>query len=216
MMGHDWMFETPSLLFNEVDESEVVHILNDLELLCKSDKDMSLFSFVRGKHLLTSFPCLTPDRYTRMSAVSYRNWNDGELERTVVLHHPAIGPLATFSSDAWLKTPQYDRKEDMYVGLSAFVYTLRPVQSTAVITPLTDRHDDGTSYFFSGAVLENIRKEECFYHLGWIADMAIDMENGESLNIKVWIHKKNSELPPEPGILYEGELWLQSRLEDKS
>ncbi|GGH73044.1 MAG: hypothetical protein EP346_06135 [Bacteroidetes bacterium] len=215
MMGFDWMLETPSLLFNELDESESVEFRDGFERLQKIDGALCLHSFLKQNHFITSYPSICPSHPLKCDLREVTTWNDKKIEHTIHLDIPNFGELSAFCPDYWWRSNEY-KKHVVELGLAGMVYQVKPEQKTCRVARLREKNDDGTSYIFTGATLDNIEPAESFYHKGWLATMELHPEDTSPLIVRVWIHKKNIPTPPETGILYSGEIWLHASLLDKS
>lgn len=215
VMGFDWMFETPSLLFNELDESELIETRDGIEFLQRTWGDFALKSFITKKRLISSTFTLTPlQPGHNLPLLEVRSWQS-EVEGAITLEHPLCNPLRTYFNDFWKDSESLESGKDLSVGLSGFIYRLETDQSEPKLESLNSKEDDQTSYQFRGALLTDIEQKERFYHLGWTALLTLDHPI-HPLNIRIWVHKKNCPIPPEEGVLYKGELWLQSSLLSKS
>lgn len=213
MMGFDWMFETPSLLFNEVDESKTVDTIDNLEYLEKVQGPLKLCTFLDNNHHLLSFPHLTSDHCVNAVLNRVLYWNKHKVESTTTIDVENYGELNTFCVNTW-NLPSGNGDDKVKACLSALVYELKTTQSTAEFASIESKDDNRTSYSFSGATLTDIESCELFYHKGWLATIHLEFEDKRELKFKIWIHKKNTDTPPEEGVLYKGALWLQSSFEE--
>lgn len=208
LLGFDWMLETPSLIVHEIDESDFVECLQGFDHLLSKSGTLELHSVLLNNQLLTTFPKHTQAYPSDGNFKEFSPWNSEKIEQRALISWENGFELMTYCSDAFWNYSLYSSFPK--VGLSAFIYTIRPEQSSATLTPLSNKKDGLTSYSFSGTTLSEIESVESFYHKGWIANMEILLPNYVLLNIRIWIHRKNAATPPEEGILYSGELWLHS------
>lgn len=213
LMGYDWMVETPSLIFTEMDESESIGKKDDVECLIKRDNGNELHSFLLENKVLTAFPVLKPSSYQGLRCHSYSDWDEFCVERSIDLEVPVIGKVTTFAADTWRNCKNHNKDAQSKYGISAYVYRLYRSAGKFEFEQDLESDDNGTSYQFDGATLKNITPAESFYHLGWFADICFE-KDGEELSFRVWIHKKNIDSPPVEGDNFSGSLWLQSSLED--
>lgn len=212
MMGFDWMLETPSLLFNELDESESIDITHGIERLENRSGEMTLHSFLRENHFLTCYPSVRPNLGYGCHIHEIANWNNSDVEHDITLSVEGFGDLRAFASDFHWNVNAYRQNPNHILGFSGMTIELKPEQKEASVFL-----EDGSSetkdnlIAFTGGVLTNIEPAVCFYHKGWMANLTLESKEGE-LTLRLWIHKKNTELPPEEGILYTGKIWIQCAL----
>ncbi len=209
LFGHDWMSETPSIIFTEIDESELKEERGDTEWLINRNGKNALHSFIRKNRLITAYPSVEPIHFEEFNLLQVDEWSPSSIEHTVHLEHNGM-PLRTFCKNVW-EMAEGCELGPIKLGLSGLVYRLTPSTSKkGSIKNVDGRNDDLTSYEFEGGILRNVEKAESFYHLGWFADL--DILGSEFPPIRIWIHKKNAHSAPVEGDVYEGEFWLQSCL----
>lgn len=206
------MIETPSLIFTEMDESESMEIRQDVEWLLGTSDDMGLHSFLLKNRILSSFPALKPNKFTLLECTKVIDWDDYGIEKLVELNIPKIGKVKTFCTDSWKNASDYKKGEQIEIGISALAYNLRPEEASSHWESNESKEDGGTSYSITGCILSNIRPAECFFHLGWFADIKLKDFGEETPSMRIWIHKKNIKGEPQEGITYSGDIWIQSSL----
>ncbi|KAB2814250.1 hypothetical protein [Phaeocystidibacter luteus] len=210
LMGYDWMIETPSLIFNEMDDSETVSVMNDIEWLLKEDAGNQLHSFLYKNKVLSAYPVLKAAYFVVSRPLQRIFWNNNQIERSLLIDFPGLGEIRAFCNDCWENGDALTLDQEHKVGLSALMYRMyRDNASGFSLNSIDSKDDDYTSYEFSGAVLTNIAPAESFYHKGWFADLNFEGISDADQKIRIWIHKKNIDSPPQEGVKYSGELWLQ-------
>ncbi|NVK27196.1 MAG: hypothetical protein HWE14_04075 [Flavobacteriia bacterium] len=210
LMGYDWMIETPSLIFNEMDESETVSILNDIEWLLKEDAGNQLHSFLYKNKVLSAYPVLQAAYFTLTRPLQRVFWNGNQIERSLLIDFPGLGEIRAFCNNCWERGDGPALNQEHHVGLSGLTYRMYQDENSGFsLNSIDSKDDDFTSYEFSGARLSNIVSAESFYHKGWFADLEFDGISSPDHRIRIWIHKKNIDSAPVEGVKYSGELWLQ-------
>lgn len=214
LLGFDWMIETPSLIFTEIDDSESLGEYDEIECLFKESDAAEIRSFLYNNKLLTAFPVLQPNSYTQARCAFVEHWEGSRVERSITLDFEEGTRLSAFCTDGWQYAGSYKEDKELHIGLSALPYRLS-VSNDAFFWNISEEHDDhSSSYNFSGAELYDIESGECFYHIGWFASLRFP-EKPNFPPIRIWIHKKNIDSPPKEGQMYGGSLWLQCALSDK-
>ncbi|NVK04374.1 MAG: hypothetical protein HWD92_06100 [Flavobacteriia bacterium] len=212
VMGYDWMVETPSLIFTEIDDSESIGVIEDIECLTKAQNGAEIRAFLFKNKLITAFPVLNSSHYTNVKCSAISDWNSFPIERTVQVTLPNQSILSAFCVDSWNNKSTYQPNADVKLGFSAFPYRMSQSSDEFSLKPMDEYDDEGTSYEFSGGQLSDIEPAETFYHLGWFANLNFP-EESDLPPIRVWIHKKNIEGTPNSEARYSGTFWLQCSLE---
>ncbi len=203
------MIETPSIIFTEIDESELKEDRNGTEWLVNKNGENELHSFIQDNRLLTAYPCIEPNKFYTFQLQGIQEWSASSIEHTAALQYDELS-IRAFCKNIWDVKAKCELGEKQ-LGLSGLVYRIAPSDHhSSHLQNVEGRNDDDTSCIFNGVTLKNIEKAESFYHLGWYADM--EFKGIKIPPVRVWIHKKNIDSPPEEGHVYQGEMWLQAKL----
>lgn len=206
LFGFDWMFETPSLLFSELDDSYLYKGINDeVELLRTEGKHIIIQSLVK-KGDFYNYPYILDEWMLpiEFSNTEINPWVDHEVEESYVSAE-VKGQQFTFYLSDYPEFPEHyqscEQNKFMFGGL---IHEL-----VLADTPFTraNAFNDETTRLFENLEIVSFIEEQCFYHKGYFI-----LLNSPDLGlIPAWLHAKNKNVDLQTGLKVDAFIWLQAR-----